>query len=69
MVEDNAGGPPPDVEARLFEPFVTAKPKGIGLGLSMARRAMEQQGGSLVVRARRGRQPLHDRGCRWSDHA
>jgi len=47
VVEDNAGGPPPDVEARLFEPFVTAKPKGIGLGLAMARRAMEQQGGSL----------------------
>jgi signal transduction histidine kinase len=47
VVEDNAGGPVPDVEARLFEPFVTAKPKGIGLGLAMARRAMEQQGGSL----------------------
>jgi signal transduction histidine kinase len=47
LVEDNAGGPPADVEARLFEPFVTAKPKGIGLGLAMARRAMEQQGGSL----------------------
>jgi signal transduction histidine kinase len=47
VVEDNAGGPAPDVEARLFEPFVTAKPKGIGLGLAMARRAMEQQGGSL----------------------
>ena len=47
LVEDNAGGPAPDVAARLFEPFVTAKPKGIGLGLAMARRAMEQQGGSL----------------------
>jgi signal transduction histidine kinase len=47
VVEDNAGGPAPDVEARLFEPFVTAKPKGIGLGLAMARRAIEQQGGSL----------------------
>jgi signal transduction histidine kinase len=47
LVEDNAGGPAPDVEAHLFEPFVTGKPKGIGLGLAMARRAMEQQGGSL----------------------
>ncbi len=47
VVEDNAGGPPPAIEARLFEPFATGKPKGIGLGLAMARRALEQQGGSL----------------------
>ncbi|MGC4113705.1 MAG: HAMP domain-containing sensor histidine kinase [Myxococcales bacterium] len=46
-VEDNAGGPPPDLEARLFEPFVTGKPKGIGLGLPMARQAVEGQGGTL----------------------
>ena len=48
MVEDNAGGPGPDVEAHLFEPFVTGKSKGIGLGLAMARRALEQQGGALA---------------------
>jgi signal transduction histidine kinase len=47
-VEDNAGGPPPKLEDQLFEPFVSGKPKGIGLGLSMARRAVEQQGGSLA---------------------
>jgi signal transduction histidine kinase len=48
MVEDNAGGPASEVEARLFEPFVTGKSKGIGLGLAMARRALEQQGGVLA---------------------
>lgn len=47
-VEDNAGGPSAELEPRLFEPFVTSKPKGIGLGLAMARRAMEQQGGALA---------------------
>jgi signal transduction histidine kinase len=47
VVEDNAGGISPEVAARLFEPFVTGKPKGIGLGLSMTRRAMETQGGSV----------------------
>ncbi|ATB36044.1 two-component sensor histidine kinase [Cystobacter fuscus] len=46
-VEDNAGGPPEGFEARLFEPFVTSKPKGVGLGLSMTRRAVEQQGGRV----------------------
>ncbi len=47
-VEDNAGGPPAGFEERLFVPFATSKPKGIGLGLAMARRAVEQQGGSLT---------------------
>jgi len=47
-VEDNAGGVPEHIVQSLFEPFVTSKPKGIGLGLSMARRALEQQGGSLA---------------------
>lgn len=51
-VDDNAGGPSPDVEARLFEPFVTSKSKGIGLGLAMARRALEQQGGALAYERR-----------------
>jgi signal transduction histidine kinase len=47
VIEDNAGGPPADFEQHLFEPFVTSKPKGIGLGLSMARQAIEGQGGLL----------------------
>ncbi len=47
-VVDNAGGPPPGFEDHLYEPFFTTKAKGIGLGLSMARRAVEQQGGTLT---------------------
>lgn len=47
-VEDNAGGPSAKLEGRLFEPFVTSKPKGIGLGLAMTRQAVEQQGGTLT---------------------
>jgi signal transduction histidine kinase len=47
-VEDNAGGPPAGFEERLFEPFVTSKPKGVGLGLAMSRQAVEQQGGHLA---------------------
>jgi signal transduction histidine kinase len=56
VVEDNAGGLAPETEAKLFEPFATSKSKGIGLGLSMARRAVEDQGG--VLRFERGEQGL-----------
>jgi signal transduction histidine kinase len=48
VIEDNAGGLAPELRARLFEPFMTGKPKGIGLGLSMAARAMTEQGGELA---------------------
>ncbi len=47
-VEDAAGGPPKDFEAHMGEPFVTSKPRGIGLGLTMTQRAAEQLGGRLT---------------------
>jgi signal transduction histidine kinase len=47
-VEDEAGGPPPGFEQTWGEPFSTTKPRGIGLGLAMARKAIEEQGGALV---------------------
>jgi signal transduction histidine kinase len=46
-VEDNGGGPPPGFEAHAFEPFVTSKPKGVGLGLTTARQAIEASGGTI----------------------
>lgn len=46
-VLDNGPGVREDLRARLFEPFVTSKPEGIGLGLAQARQAAESSGGSL----------------------
>jgi len=48
LVEDNAGGVDPNLEPRLWEPFATSRSKGVGLGLPMARTAVEAHGGSLT---------------------
>ena len=54
-IADTGPGPPPEVEARLFEPFVTGKPEGIGLGLAVAKHAAEAHGGRLGWRRDAGR--------------
>jgi signal transduction histidine kinase len=46
-VRDNGPGPPPTVAQRLFEPFVTGKPDGVGLGLAAARQAAIAHGGQI----------------------
>jgi signal transduction histidine kinase len=46
-VSDNGSGPSPDIAERIFEPFVTSKPEGVGLGLAYVRRTIEQLGGRV----------------------
>jgi nitrogen fixation/metabolism regulation signal transduction histidine kinase len=46
-LEDNGPGIAPEVEARLFTPFVTSRAQGTGLGLSFAKQVFEEHGGSL----------------------
>ena len=46
-VRDTGPGPPPQLADRLFEPFVSGKPEGIGLGLYVARQVAESHHGSI----------------------
>jgi C4-dicarboxylate-specific signal transduction histidine kinase len=46
-VEDTGPGIKIDNESQIFDPFFTTKPSGMGLGLSISRRIIEEHGGSL----------------------
>jgi len=46
-ISDTGPGPVESVRAKLFEPFVTEKPDGVGLGLSVAREVAQEHGGRI----------------------
>jgi signal transduction histidine kinase len=46
-VTDSGKGVDPKIEAVMYEAFMTTKPKGMGLGLSLARKFLEGVGGSV----------------------
>jgi signal transduction histidine kinase len=46
-VLDSGPGPEAEVAGRLFEPFVTGKREGVGLGLAVARQVAEAHGGDI----------------------
>ena len=50
-VTDSGPGISEEVAERLFQPFVTTKASGLGLGLSICREIVETHGGQLTVAA------------------
>lgn len=57
QVRDDGCGMTPEVRTKLFEPFVTTKPegKGVGLGLAISRSIIERHHGSIEVESEVGR--------------
>jgi signal transduction histidine kinase len=47
-IADNGPGPDAKVADRLFEPFITGKPEGTGLGLYVARQTVESHQGKIA---------------------
>ena len=46
-IEDNGSGIPDDLRPHLFDPFVTSKLKGTGLGLPLVAKIISQHGGVI----------------------
>lgn len=54
-VQDDGPGMTADQLGRVFKPFYTTKPKGLGVGLPLARRIVERFGGRIDVSSRPGK--------------
>jgi len=48
-VTDTGVGIPPELQERLFEPYVTTRKRGTGLGLAIVKRIVEDHKGTLEI--------------------
>jgi nitrogen fixation/metabolism regulation signal transduction histidine kinase len=54
-ISDNGGGFPEELMARIFEPYVTTKPRGTGLGLAILKKIVDENQGVLSIENRPSR--------------
>jgi nitrogen fixation/metabolism regulation signal transduction histidine kinase len=53
-VSDNGPGFDAKLLSRAFEPYITSKPKGTGLGLAVVKKIIEEHGGRIELQNRKG---------------
>ena len=51
-IADNGPGFAPKILARAFEPYVTSKARGTGLGLAMVKKIVDEHGGRIDIQNR-----------------
>lgn len=58
-IQDNGGGIPPELREHLFEPFITSKAGGTGLGLALVAKTIGDHGGVIEFSSEPGRTQFH----------
>jgi len=53
-ISDNGPGVAQSIKPTLFEPFVSGKPSGVGIGLALSRKIARAHGGDLILEASSG---------------
>jgi two-component system sensor histidine kinase HydH len=54
-VEDTGTGIPDEDRPNIFRPFYTTRERGVGMGLAICRRIVEENGGSVAVETAPGK--------------
>ena len=49
VIEDNGSGIPDEIIGRIFEPYVTSKKTGTGLGLAVVNKIIEEHAGKIKI--------------------